>query len=136
LHCLLNWYVLVSYGPKILEESSWFHCSCFIHPNLKHQQNQGSADRWDFEAAIYKSTACEIHTFDCTVDSAHIPEEIQDRVMFHKVCIGNSSKSDSSNNLIFMNLKEIMDSLGHTYMTLLKVISKRHKGLEGRQAFE
>jgi hypothetical protein len=56
--------------------------------------------------------------------------------MFHKVCIGNSSKSDSSNNLIFMNLKEIMDSLGHTYMTLLKVISKRHKGLEGRQAFE
>ncbi|TFJ82495.1 hypothetical protein NSK_006173 [Nannochloropsis salina CCMP1776] len=80
----------------------------------------GSADRWDFEAAIYKSTACEIHTFDCTVDSAHIPEEIQDRVMFHKVCIGNSSKSDSSNNLIFMNLKEIMDSLGHTYMTLLK----------------
>lgn len=85
---------------------------------------------------MYKSTACEIHTFDCTVDSAHIPEEIQDRVMFHKVCIGNSSKSDSSNNLIFMNLKEIMDSLGHTYMTLLKVILKRHRGLEARQAFE
>lgn len=78
----------------------------------------GSNHVWDFEEDAYNSTRCTIHTFDCTVQSNSMPEYIRDRATFHKICMGSSE--NSSEGKIFMNLKEVMDMLGHSYVTLLK----------------
>jgi len=77
----------------------------------------------------YKSTTCTIHTFDCTIETGNMPAHIRDRVTFHKICMGSSE--NNSEGKVFMNLKEIMDMLGHSYVTLLKV---REGGREGRRA--
>jgi len=82
----------------------------------------GSNHVWDFEEDAYNSTRCTIHTFDCTVQSNSMPEYIRDRATFHKICMGSSE--NSSEGKIFMNLKEVMDMLGHSYVTLLKVRRK------------
>lgn len=86
----------------------------------------GSKNQWDFEVDAYKSTTCTIHTFDCTIETGNMPAHIRDRVTFHKICMG-SSENDSPGKK-FMNLKEIMDMLGHSYVTLLKVGKKGREG--------
>lgn len=85
----------------------------------------GSKNQWDFESDAYKSTTCTIHTFDCTIETGNMPAHIRDRVTFHKICMGNSE--NNSKGKIFMSLKEIMNMLGHSYVTLLKVRRKRGK---------
>jgi hypothetical protein len=47
----------------------------------------GSNDKWDFEEHMYKSTQCDIETFDCTLH-ATVPAHIRDRTHFHHVCLG------------------------------------------------
>jgi len=48
-----------------------------------------------------------------------MPAHIRDRVTFHKICVGSSE--NNSEGKVFMNFKEVMDMLGHSYVTLLKV---------------
>jgi len=91
--------------------------------------HSGSQNQWDFEEDAYKSTTCTIHTFDCTIETGNMPAHIRDRVTFHKICMGSSE--NNSKGKVFMNLKEIMDMLGHSHVTLLKV--KRRGGNEDQK---
>jgi len=50
----------------------------------------GSNNQWDFEEAVFDTTKCMVHTFDCTGDFT-VPSRIKDRVKLHKTCIGNVS---------------------------------------------
>ena len=49
----------------------------------------GSADHFDFEEDAYRETSCTIHTFDCTAKGTGLPENLKDRIHFHKICMGN-----------------------------------------------
>ena len=79
----------------------------------------GSNNQWDFEAGIVMRTKnCLVHTFDCTVDGI-VPSNIQDRVTFHKICLG--SKTIGGEVGSFLSLAKIMSMLGHDHITLLKM---------------
>ncbi len=78
----------------------------------------GGNNQWDFEEAIVKQTGCQVFTFDCTVDG-RVPAGIQDRVAFHKICLG--SKTAGGEEGSFLSLKEMMSMLGHDHITLLKM---------------
>ena len=87
----------------------------------------GSNDQWDFEEGIFKDTQCKIYTFDCTTQGQKMPRKIRSRTTFHSICLGDPKKPN------FMSLKGMMEMLGHTYVTLLKVdIVSTHSLADGR----
>jgi hypothetical protein len=51
----------------------------------------GSENNFQFEEQMAKITKCQIHTFDCTVKTPMIPEQIRDRVTFHKLCLAETN---------------------------------------------
>ena len=49
----------------------------------------GSANEWEFEESIFKSTNCRIEVFDCTGNERWaVPPAIRSRVTWHKYCVG------------------------------------------------
>lgn len=79
----------------------------------------GGNNQWDFEAAIVEGSPCSVYTFDSTVDG-RVPPELQGRVAFHKICLGDESSSVGATGMHFMSLTDMMDMLGHDHITLLK----------------
>ena len=77
----------------------------------------GSNKDVSFETDILKHTPCDVHTFDCTVDSINIVHNA--RHTFHKVCIGNDDPRHG--NRVYESLDSIMKRLGHNKLAVLKM---------------
>ena len=78
----------------------------------------GSNNQWDFEAGIVERTNCRVFTFDCTVDGV-VPGHIEDRVTFHKICLGTKTTGGEVGS--FLSLAKMMSMLRHDHITLLKM---------------
>ncbi|PSC73432.1 hypothetical protein C2E20_3494 [Micractinium conductrix] len=77
----------------------------------------GSHGQYDFEEAVLKGTACEVHTFDCTYDGASLDGE---RHTYHKICAG--IKNEKRDGLQFMTLPDMIRSaMGGRPVDLLKM---------------
>ncbi|PSC71017.1 Histone H4 [Micractinium conductrix] len=76
----------------------------------------GSHGQYDFEEAVLKDTACEVHTFDCTWEGKEIHKQ---RHKYHKICVGD--KSEARDGLQFQTLPDIIKSLGNRPVDLLKM---------------
>ena len=91
----------------------------------------GGNNQWQFEVDVYKKTACDIHTFDCTVMKPRMPLSISDRVRFHHVCIdGHKRRGVAGHNpdAQFMTLSDLLRLSGGkhapgsgSYHTLFKM---------------
>jgi len=57
----------------------------------------GSANAWGFEKEVHRRTACEVYTFDCTVEG-HVPPDIGDRVHFYPICLGSTEQASQNEN--------------------------------------
>lgn len=80
----------------------------------------GSNNQWEFEQSIAGlSKKCEIHTFDCTVKEAIIPNDIEARVRFYNTCL--SDKDELSNGLQYTTLSSMVNAAGGKTPTLLKM---------------
>jgi hypothetical protein len=77
----------------------------------------GSQGDVSFEQDIIKNTPCDVHTFDCTVDSIRIIDPKRHR--FHKLCVGRP-KGDQA-FYPFEQLNSIMRRLGHGKLAMLKM---------------
>jgi Methyltransferase domain len=55
----------------------------------------GSNGEWSYEESAVNTTACRIHTFDCTGDFAP-PSHLADRVVSHKQCLRTSASAAKS----------------------------------------
>jgi hypothetical protein len=76
----------------------------------------GGKNHWDFEESLYDKTNCSVFTFDCTCDGSNMPQHIQDRVVFNRICLGD----DGTNSETHRSLSQLMSIFNHSYVTLLK----------------
>lgn len=90
----------------------------------------GGNNKWQFEIDILKDTPCEVHTFDCTGSISRFQKPDSDRLTFHHICLGASSKPGPIRNCTTegrnfvcgptMTLSDIQSMLGHDHIDLLK----------------
>jgi hypothetical protein len=82
----------------------------------------GSNNEFDFEESMLRSTACDIHTFDCTVvpELKRIQGNTKNRVKFHKWCLSDRNFKDENGNEFF-TLPSVQAKLGHDKIDLLKM---------------
>jgi hypothetical protein len=85
----------------------------------------GIATDASFEQVM--SQYCEVHAFDCTIDS-QAPAVAGKSFKFHRICLGPKTDistttygiGKSNSTFIFQTLEETMDQLGHTKVDVLK----------------
>jgi len=69
----------------------------------------GSANRYDFEESVIDELpACEVHTFDHTIE----PIDVPDKVNFHKIGLNHTNSKTA------WTLKRIINKLSLNYMTI------------------
>jgi hypothetical protein len=67
----------------------------------------GSNNKWNFEEDFFRSTKCNIETFDCTCNVT-IPAEIKSRTRFWPTCLGTSDSNDKK----FLTFKALNEMIG------------------------
>lgn len=70
----------------------------------------GSKNIWSFEESVVKNTKCEIHVFDCTLESSggiQVPKGIKHRVTGYDICIG--SRDEIVSNRQFLTYGSILN---------------------------
>ena len=75
----------------------------------------GGNNQWDFEQVMANKTKCAIHTFDCTI-TPRIPEDIKDRVVFHKICVGNSKSGP-----LYQSMDKLYELAGNKRVDFFKM---------------
>jgi hypothetical protein len=81
----------------------------------------GSNAQFDFEFAVAAATPCDIFSFDCTVASSQIPEDLNERglgrVHFLPWCVGDVVLDNAD----YVPLPEIAARLNHSRIDVLKM---------------
>eukprot|EP00559_Dactyliosolen_fragilissimus_P002512 CAMPEP_0184866304 /NCGR_PEP_ID=MMETSP0580-20130426/21786_1 /TAXON_ID=1118495 /ORGANISM="Dactyliosolen fragilissimus" /LENGTH=291 /DNA_ID=CAMNT_0027365925 /DNA_START=238 /DNA_END=1110 /DNA_ORIENTATION=- len=70
----------------------------------------GSNGQWGFEETITKITNCTTHTFDCTVQNSHKPDN--DSIHFYPYCLSSENKKIEDRE--FMTYSKIVKQTGMT----------------------
>jgi hypothetical protein len=123
--------------PTVKIKSTWgFQQKIFIDPHWKTDKpcimyGLGIADDLTFERVMKQRKDCTVYAFDCT-SPPHIAEYAQTLgIHFYPWCIGEAhafnrgnvyTRHSNVNNLhVFKPLHQVMQELGHTYISLLKM---------------
>jgi hypothetical protein len=80
----------------------------------------GSDGNFAFENSMVESSPCEIHTFDCTITSAKVPGNLNPRIHFHPLCLGDDADNGAKAGS-YRSLSSLMAELGHAQVQLLKM---------------
>ena len=88
-------------------------CMDKIVPNNCLVYSFGSRNEISFEKSVAEKLGCEIHVFDCTIESLQgLPD-----ATFHKWCISSAESTLSDH----YSLNEMMEKLGHSRIDILKL---------------
>jgi hypothetical protein len=95
-------------GGKVVCALAKLRSPCVIY-------SLGSNLNFAFEFSMVNNTACDIFTFDCTVNVAALPI-LPPRIHFHAICLGEDKTVAH-----YKSLASIMSQFGHTELALLKM---------------
>jgi hypothetical protein len=101
-------------GSKWLCDLEILEPGCIIY-------SLGSNAQFDFEYAVAAATPCEVYSFDCTVATSRIPEDLNERglgrVHFLPWCVGDVVPGNDA----YVPLPEIAARLNHSRIDVLKM---------------